>query len=452
MTSQIQAARARPRPRFAVAAAILLLAVACARPPIRSRRVVYDEQSLRDRALRTAEGRAVWVTRWDYKTADDVRRIVDNCARAGFNIIVFQVRGNATAFYRSSIEPWAWELTSTGPATTGRDPGFDPLALAVERAHRRGVELHAYMNVFPGWMSQKYPPAEVGQVWTKHPEWFVADREGRKMIPWDRDLSPQKRNYYSWLNPAHPDVKDYVVSVFREVAERYDVDGIHLDYCRYPDVGDYSYDPVSLSRFREATGKTPDEAPDLWTKWRGDQVTEVVQRIHDECRKIKPDLMISASVMRDPTRAPERLMQRPLDWMAAGKIEAAFPMIYTTDNAIVAQSVTEYVGNGSGRLVVAGLKVPGNDPKVLTDRPSADNPGAPKNVRAMIEQIGVARLAGAQGVSLFSYGVLFPKHKPNNLAKAFRDGPFRQPARVPLPPRELPPRVGQVGNLSEGPT
>jgi uncharacterized lipoprotein YddW (UPF0748 family) len=415
--------------------AALFLALSCARAPLRTQRLVYDEQSERDRALRAAEGRAVWVTRWDYKTAADVRRIVDNCARAGFNMIMFQVRGNATAFYRSSIEPWAWELTSTGPATTGRDPGFDPLAIAIERAHRRGVELHAYMNVFPGWMSQKYPPAEVGQVWTKHPDWFVADRQSQKMIPWDRDLSPQKRNYYSWLNPANPEVKDYVVSVFREVAERYDVDGIHLDYCRYPDVGDYSYDPVSLSRFREATGKTPDEAPDLWNEWRGGQVSEVVRRIHDECKKAKPDLIISASVMRDPTRSRERLMQCPLDWMAAGTIDVAFPMIYTSDSGEVGRSVTDYVGNRSGRLVFAGLRVPGNAPKVLTDRQGRDSPGMTNNVQALLEQISVARTTGAQGVSLFSYGALFPKHKPSVLAEALRKGPFSKPARVPLPSR-----------------
>jgi len=424
--------------RLSVILVCATLAASCARAPVRSRRVVYDDASLRDRTMRAVEGRAIWVTRWDYKTPDDVRRIVRNCARTRFNIILFQVRGNATAFYRSSIEPWAWELTSTGPVTTGRDPGFDPLALAIAEAHRRGVEIHAYMNVFPGWMSQKYPPPEVGQVWTRHPEWFVADRGGQKMIPWDRDLSPQKRDYYSFLNPAHPEVKDYTVSVFREVAERYDVDGVHMDYVRYPDVGDYSYDALSLRRFREQTGKAPDEAPDLWTRWRGLQVSEVVRRICDECKKVKPDLVISASVMRDPLRARDRLMQCPLEWMAAGKIDAAFPMIYTAEDAEVALGVTEYLNNGSGRLVLAGLKVPGNDPRVLTDRPSPDDRRRQSDPRSLIDQINMARLAGAQGVSLFSYSVLFPNHKPTKTAKALAAGPFRQRARVPLPRRELP--------------
>src|SRR5215470_13076760 len=76
--------------------------------------------------------RAMWVTRFDYRTRDDVLQIVRDCKSAGINTILFQVRGNATAFYRSSYEPWAEQLG-------GRDPGFDPLATAIEAAHQSGL-------------------------------------------------------------------------------------------------------------------------------------------------------------------------------------------------------------------------------------------------------------------------------------------------------------------------
>jgi len=400
------------------AALFLCLAASCIRAPVRDKRIVYAEQKMRQRAARAVEGRAVWVTRWDYKTPEDIKRIIKNCASLHCNIVFFQVRGNATVFYRSKLEPWAWELTSTGPATTGRDPGFDPLALAVEEAHRHGLELHAYMNVFPGWRGQKYPPPEAGQLWTRHPEWFMVDRRGRKMIPRDHEVDPRVKTFYSFLNPANPDVQDHVVAVFREVAEHYDVDGIHLDYVRYPgEIGDFSYDPVSLRRFREETGKTPDEAPELWRRWRGDQVSRVVARIYDECKKVSPDLLISAAVGPDPIRARDVMMQRAFDWLAAGKLDAAVPMIYTTERAVVARSVSEYVSNARGRLVFAGLMV-GSDAKSL------------------VEQISAARMSGAHGIALFSYSLLFPHHKPNKTARALRAVPFRQRARVPLPPTE----------------
>jgi len=87
------------------------------------------------------EVRATWVTRWDYKKPEDIEKIVKNVRDYHFNLLLFQVRGNATAFYPSKIEPWAWELTGGDPSTLGKDPGWNPLAVACSEAHARGVEL-----------------------------------------------------------------------------------------------------------------------------------------------------------------------------------------------------------------------------------------------------------------------------------------------------------------------
>src|SRR5688572_12674087 len=95
-------------------------------------------------AAGTDDVRAIWVTRFEYQTEADVKAIVANCAALGFNTILFQVRGQADAYYRSSIEPWAERLG-------GRDPGFDPLDVACREAKRRGVALHAWVNVMPAW-------------------------------------------------------------------------------------------------------------------------------------------------------------------------------------------------------------------------------------------------------------------------------------------------------------
>ena len=85
------------------------------------------------------EIRAVWITRWDYVTSDQVHLIIDNIADHHFNYALFQVRGNGTVFYESDIEPWAWELTGADPSTLGRNPGWNPLEVAIKRAHERGL-------------------------------------------------------------------------------------------------------------------------------------------------------------------------------------------------------------------------------------------------------------------------------------------------------------------------
>ena len=94
-----------------------------------------------------AEARALWVARMSYKTPDDVRRIIQNAADYHFNIVVFQVRGNATAWYRSELEPWAWELTGEDPSTLGTDPGWDPLQLAIDEARREAEEMLLQFDV-----------------------------------------------------------------------------------------------------------------------------------------------------------------------------------------------------------------------------------------------------------------------------------------------------------------
>src|SRR5262245_57705752 len=140
---------------------------------------------------------AIWVTRSDYKSADDVTAIMRNCADAGFNTVLFQVRGNGTAYYKSNYEPW-------DKALGGKDPGWDPLELAIREAHARGMTLHAWVNVMPAWRG-KTPPENPEQLYNKHPEWFWYDQHGDRQA-----LS----TFYVSLNPCLPEVRTYIVDVF----------------------------------------------------------------------------------------------------------------------------------------------------------------------------------------------------------------------------------------------
>ena len=189
--------------------------------------------------------RAIWVTRGDFRTADDVTRIMEDCSRGGFNTVIFQVRGNGTVFYPSKIEPWAEQFNFTSP-------GFDPLGQAIQEAHRRGMELHAWVNVMPAWRGTK-PPASPEQLYNKHPEWFWYDQHGKR-----QPLNP----FYVSLNPCLPEVREYLVDVFHEIVANYPIDGLHLDYIRFPNDNaprgvDYPHDPRTLALYREATGRAP---------------------------------------------------------------------------------------------------------------------------------------------------------------------------------------------------
>ena len=121
--------------------------------------LVARAATLKERALlpivttpRTSaeEFRGLWVTRWDWApgaTETTIDTIVDDAARAGFNALLFQVRGAADAYYSSSVEPWGRLLTGN---LVG-NPGFDPLSRMIQKAHERGIEVHAYINVYTVW-------------------------------------------------------------------------------------------------------------------------------------------------------------------------------------------------------------------------------------------------------------------------------------------------------------
>jgi hypothetical protein len=132
------------------------------------------------------EMRALWVTRFELTSAAAVRAIVAHAADANFDAILLQVRGNADAYYRSTVEPWAEGLSGT----LGKDPGWDPLRVALDAAHGRGLQVHAWFNMFTGWPisacpSPGTPPAvpasaagAPAHVLHAHPTWATQERGG----------------------------------------------------------------------------------------------------------------------------------------------------------------------------------------------------------------------------------------------------------------------------------
>ncbi|MEW6250812.1 MAG: family 10 glycosylhydrolase [Planctomycetota bacterium] len=271
--------------------------------------------------------RAIWVTRSDYRTPADVIRIMDDCADAGFNTVVFQVRGNGTAFYCSQHEPWADELG-------GRDPGWDPLALACDEAHARKIELHAWVNVMPAWTGPR-PPANPDQLYNKRPEWFWYDAAGHRQ-PLVHKVGDAERAWYVSLNPCLPEVRAYLVDVCRDLVSHYEVDGLHLDYIRFPnepvvrgeEVPDYPHDARTLELYRAATGLEPDHNPQRWKDWRTAQVTRLVRDLGDMLRWTRPHVVLSASVGPVPENAIKHF-QDGRGWRDGLLLGAVFVMNYT---------------------------------------------------------------------------------------------------------------------------
>lgn len=344
--------------------------------------------------------RALWVTRFDYTTAEDVRKIVQNVAAAGFTDLFFQIRGNGTVFYASQLEPWASELSGGNIAELGRDPGWDPLQLALDTAKPHGLRVHAYINVLPGWRGLEEPPVAAQQLWTVHPDWFMVDSLGQKMLP--------TAGWYSFINPVLPAVRMHLCKIVSELCV-YDVAGIHLDYIRYPNDyclvaaqrypdaseeellqhADFSYDVVSKELLQSRYG--PEVSPQEQLQFRCDSVSQVVQDLLSTLQTTRPsNCVLSASVMGNPVEGKWKAYQDSGLWVKEGWVDWAVQMNYGTRSFDpYLRSMREATGRrGFKNSVVVGLN-------------------CKNEVAELVTQMDKVAASGARGVALFSYTYLF---------------------------------------------
>ncbi|HEY52078.1 MAG TPA: family 10 glycosylhydrolase [Caldilineae bacterium] len=390
------------------------------------------------------ELRGLWVNRYDWtswgRAADPAKidEIVQNAAYAGFNVIFFQVRGAADAYYASELEPWAWRV-SGGDLGQAPDPYWDPLAYFVEKAHAAGLQLHAYLNVYPltdgGIFCDRIPDETVSPTPLYHQllsEYGATAGQLNGAI-WQEN-GTLLCSSYRYASPASAFAADHIIAVVKDLATRYDIDGIHLDYIRYPDPKT-SCDPVSLCQF-SGQGETCASPPacvidDAYKDWQREQVNALLQRSYDEIISLADDTWLSAAVWPLHTQSPEmNLPGQPISgyhtyyqdskgWLAGGYIDAIAPMIYPSSfhcpddsywsRAVWKTLVTDFQADSHGRAIIPGI---GSGYCTFDE---------------IATRIDMAREIGAAGHALFSYRGLLQ----NGYFDDLRRGPYFTPAVVP---------------------
>lgn len=299
---------------------------------------------------------AMWVTRFDYRSEQDIVDIFEHCEDLGMDTVMFQVRGNATAFYPSPFEPWADELG-------GKDPGFDPLAVALREARARGMLLHAWVNVMPAWWGTT-APENPEQLYNARPEWMWYDQNG--------DRQPLCERFYVSVNPCLPAVRSYLVELIRDIVRRYEVDGVHLDYMRFPNEPpgtpagsglDYPRDRETVLRFQGESGRTPDEAPEEWDRWRAERVTFLMRDIHRMLQATRPLIELSVAVGPEPELARHEHFQDVETWLNEDLVDRVFPMNYTSNPDLFRERVARWEELAERKRVVMGIRVDTSPPE-----------------------------------------------------------------------------------------
>ncbi len=203
-----------------------------------------------------------WPKTKDNATAqkNELTTYFDQCKAGGLNACCLQVRSLSDALYKSSYEPWGACLTGT----RGKDPGYDPLAFAVEEAHKRGLELHVWVNPFR--VTSAGSIATTDKVYQNCKDWIIKYNNG--------SFTGQI------IDPGFPEARAYVIKVLMEIINNYDVDGIIMDDYFYPYGGTTKEDSVSHATYKPASMTDGD--------WRRDNVDKTIKALYDAIQASKP--------------------------------------------------------------------------------------------------------------------------------------------------------------------
>ncbi len=368
------------------------------------------------------EFRAAWVAtvaniNWPSKPGLSVEeqkaeaiKLLNLLERNHFNGVVLQVRPQCDALYQSELEPWSYYLT--GRQGKAPEPLYDPLQFWIEEAHRRGIELHAWLNPY-----RAHHPSggEIGEL-------SIVKKKPQLVVP--------LKNGYWWLDPAKREVQEHSLSVVLDIVRRYDIDGIHFDdyfypYPSYNDNQDFP-DDESWQAYVRMGGKLSR------SDWRRQNVNHFIKRVYQEIKSIKPQVKFGLSpfgIWR-PNHPPsirgfdqyDVLYADAKLWLNQGWIDYYAPQLYWSIRQIP-QSYPVLLGwwqkeNKKQRHLWPGINIVLPPEKVVDET---------------LNQIMVTRgiLPDAPGNIHWSIGPLVSQP---DLAENLVNGPYRKPALPPAMP------------------
>ena len=301
-------------------------------------------------------GNIDWPSKPGLATRDqkaELTAIMDRAVELNLNVIILQVRPNCDAIYDSKLEPWSEYLT--GQMGKEPRPYYDPLAFAVDEAHKRGLELHAWFNPFRARFRDSKTPVARNHVSMAHPDLV--------------------RTYgsFQWLDPTEPAARAYSLNVIMDVVRRYDIDGVHIDdkILPYPEKEggrEMEFpDGASWARYQKTGGKMSRN------DWRRENVDLFVREVYDAIKKEKPWVKFGVSPFgiwqqNHPPgitglSAYQALSSDSRKWLANGWLDYFAPQLYwpASDKPHSFPALLKWWAdqNTQHRILVAGMRVNG---------------------------------------------------------------------------------------------
>ncbi|MGE0200990.1 MAG: family 10 glycosylhydrolase [Candidatus Melainabacteria bacterium] len=369
---------------------------------------VYDkafETMVRALSLTTAsprtEGRAIWLDRGsivDTHNAEGMKALMQKLKNAGINIVYFETINAGFPVYPS-------KLTRQNPLVA--QDHWDPLAVAVEEGHKLGMEVHAWVWCFAVGNRRHNPLIGMSDNYAgpilENPALASEALRGPT-----GNLLPGGRQYEFWLSPASPKARQFLLDLYKEIVTNYAVDGVQLDYIRYPfqkPNNQMGYEAVGRQQYQAETGRAVGSDLRHWIAWKTYEINSFVKSVSTELKAIRPSLKLSAAVFPMPRAARILAIQQDWEtWLDNGWIDTLSPMSYTSSPKKL-QRTFDYVNTATQKkaIIYPGIAIHTLD------------------AGGMLTQLDAARKAGALGSTIFAMA-----HLSDSKQNALAIGPYKE--------------------------
>lgn len=336
-------------------------------------------------SLASAEVRSVWVLPWDITSPALIDEVIATALDNHQTELLVEVRYRSDALFDTSRG--ASQYANPEPRShVLNNASFDPLAYVLDKGHAAGLQIHAWVIVFNATpLDAKL--LQRNYIYTNHRDWLTVTANGSYLN------GDNQFGYF--VDPGVPEVQDYLLNVLCNLVVGYPgLDGLHLDYIRYPDKR-LGYHPVSVTRYNEYVANGNEIT---FNEWRIMQVTSFVHRLRGMLKELDNDLLLSAAVFADIADANVAYAQDWVSWLQLGLVDRVYPMAYNTDFEVYKRQLQQMKLIGKDDAIIPGLRAWDTNGKSL-----AVNGKNGYNVTDIARRIDYTRQHGFGGNALFSY-------------------------------------------------
>ena len=315
----------------------------------------------------------MWVTIWSSSTPDKVNNIINTAYKYKFNKIFLQVRYRGDALYFPNLND-STHANNEGRCYILANTNFDPLKYAIYKAKSKNIEIHAWVPIF---VVTPHDLSKISDkhVYYKHKEWLTCNQQGEAMT--------YNSHEGAFLDPGVHAVQKYTLDILQDIATNYNVDGIQLDYIRYPD-SIYGYNPKAITNFEKSNYSD-------FEKWKQSQINSFVNKAFIMLKNINPKLQISAAVFGNQYKAINKFSQNWKQWIGDNYIDKVYVMAYNTSD-------------DSFRTVLQGINDVNKEKTTIILRAWTDN--GKYSVHQINKKISISKKMGFYNFGFYSYSGL----------------------------------------------